>query len=47
MEEKQQLYIIIDTTGRRDMLYMHFLNREAYVCYVGTNHPSDYDRLDD
>lgn len=38
---------IVDTAGRRDMLHMHLTNNEAFVRFVGANHPSDYDRLDD
>lgn len=39
--------IIVDTAGRRDMLHMRLTNDSAFIRYVGANHPSDYDRLDD
>lgn len=39
--------ILVDTAGRRDMLHMRLTNNVAFVRYVGANHPSDYDRLDE
>lgn len=39
--------IIVDTAGRRDMVHMRLTNDTAFVRYVGANHPSDYERLDD
>ena len=36
---------LVDTAGRRDMVHMCLTNNEAFVRYVGANHPSDYDRL--
>ncbi|UYW02528.1 DUF72 domain-containing protein [Flavobacterium agricola] len=39
--------IIVDTAGRRDMLHMLLTTDTAFVRYVGANHPSDYDRLND
>lgn len=39
--------IIVDTAGRRDMLHMRLTGPEAFVRYVGANHPSDITRLDD
>ncbi|WP_440880471.1 DUF72 domain-containing protein [Tenacibaculum sp. C7A-26P2] len=38
--------IIVDTAGRRDMLHMNLTSNEAFIRYVGSNHFSDYDRLD-
>ena len=38
---------IVDTAGRRDIMHMRLTNSTAFVRYVGTNHPSDYARLDD
>lgn len=38
--------ILVDTAGRRDMLHMELTNKEAFIRFVGANHPSDYDRLD-
>lgn len=39
--------IITDTAGRRDLLHMRLTTPTAFVRYVGANHESDYDRLDD
>jgi uncharacterized protein YecE (DUF72 family) len=39
--------IIVDTAGRRDMLHMRLTSPVAFVRYVGANHPTDKDRLDD
>ncbi len=38
---------ITDTAGRRDLLHMRLTNNEAFVRYVGANHPSDEDRLEE
>ena len=38
--------IIVDTGGRRDMMHMRLTSPTAFVRYVGSNHPSDYTRLD-
>lgn len=39
--------IIVDTAGRRDLLHMRLTNATAFIRYVGANHSSDYNRLDD
>lgn len=39
--------IIVDTAGRRDMLHMRLTSPVAFVRYVGANHPTDVDRLDE
>jgi uncharacterized protein YecE (DUF72 family) len=39
--------VIVDTAGRRDMLHMRLTSSTAFVRYVGANHSSDYQRLDD
>jgi len=39
--------VIVDTAGRRDLLHMRLTNSTAFVRYVGANHSSDYNRLDD
>ena len=46
-EKNNVANIITDTAGRRDLLHMRLTNSEAFIRYVGANHPSDYDRLDD
>ncbi len=47
LQENNITNILVDTAGRRDMLHMRLTNAEAFVRYVGANHKSDYDRLDD
>ncbi|WP_166966547.1 DUF72 domain-containing protein [Yeosuana marina] len=39
--------VIVDTAGRRDLMHMRLTNATAFVRYVGANHASDYNRLDD
>lgn len=46
LEENNISNIIVDTAGRRDLMHMRLTNGTAFVRYVGANHPSDYDRLD-
>ncbi|MDO6676649.1 DUF72 domain-containing protein [Tenacibaculum sp. 1_MG-2023] len=46
-EEHNITNVLVDTAGRRDMMHMCLTNNEAFVRYVGANHPSDYTRLDD
>lgn len=47
LEENNIANIIVDTAGRRDIMHMRLTNNEAFIRYVGANHPSDYARLDD
>lgn len=47
LKENNITNVLVDTAGRRDMLHMRLTNNEAFVRYVGANHPSDYSRLDD
>ncbi len=47
LQENNIANIVVDTAGRRDMLHMRLTNNEAFVRYVGANHVTDYDRLDD
>ncbi|MGB1042369.1 MAG: DUF72 domain-containing protein [Tenacibaculum sp.] len=46
LEENKITNILVDTAGRRDMLHMRLTNNEAFIRFVGANHPSDYSRLD-
>ncbi|MCK7590991.1 DUF72 domain-containing protein [Subsaxibacter sp. CAU 1640] len=39
--------VIVDTAGRRDLMHMRLTNPTAFVRYVGANHPTDCDRLDE
>ncbi|UJH67275.1 DUF72 domain-containing protein [Allomuricauda sp. SCSIO 65647] len=47
LEENNMANVLVDTAGRRDLLHMRLTNDEAFVRYVGANHESDYERLDD
>ncbi len=48
LEENNIANVLVDTTGRRDMIeHMRLTSNEAFIRFVGANHPSDYDRLDD
>lgn len=47
LEEHGVANVITDTAGRRDLLHMRLTNNEAFVRYVGANHPTDFDRLDE
>lgn len=47
LEENNIANVVVDTAGRRDLMHMRLTNNEAFVRYVGANHLSDYDRLDD
>jgi len=47
LEKSGMANIIVDTAGRRDMLHMRLTGPEAFVRWVGANHPSDKDRLDE
>lgn len=40
-------HIIVDSAGRRDLLHMQLTTPTAFIRYNGTNHPSDYTRLDE
>ncbi len=46
-EEHNITNIIVDTAGRRDMLHMRLTTTTAFIRYVGANHESDYERLED
>lgn len=39
--------VITDTAGRRDLLHMRLTTNTAFVRYVGSNHQSDYKRVED
>ncbi|WP_394748773.1 DUF72 domain-containing protein [Spongiimicrobium salis] len=47
LEENNISNTLVDTAGRRDIMHMRLTKNEAFVRYVGANHPSDYTRLDD
>lgn len=47
LEENNIANVLVDTAGRRDLMHMRLTNNEAFIRYVGANHPTDYPRLDD
>ena len=47
LEENNITNVLVDTAGRRDLMHMRLTTNEAFIRYVGANHPSDYPRLDD
>lgn len=47
LEEQNVANVITDTAGRRELLHMRLTNNEAFVRYVGANHPTDITRLED
>lgn len=47
LESKNISNVLVDTAGRRDMLHMRMTTPSAFVRYVGANHASDYNRLDE
>ncbi|WP_435414916.1 DUF72 domain-containing protein [Polaribacter aestuariivivens] len=47
LEENNISNVLVDTAGRRDMLHMRLTNNEAFIRYVGANHKTDYNRLND
>ncbi len=46
LERTKMTNIIVDTPGRRDMMHMRLTTPTAFVRYVASYHPSDYERLD-
>lgn len=47
LQENNIANVLVDTAGRRDLMHMRLTNDETFVRYVGANHKSDYQRLDD
>tara|TARA_R110002049_G_scaffold144404_3_gene306647 strand:- start:1359 stop:2255 length:897 start_codon:yes stop_codon:yes gene_type:complete len=47
LQENNIANILVDTAGRRDLIHMRLTNNEAFIRYVGANHKSDADRLED
>ena len=47
LEENNIANVLVDTAGRRDLMHMRLTNNEAFIRYVGANHPTDYPRLED
>lgn len=47
LQENNISNTLVDTAGRRDIMHMRLTNNEAFIRYVGANHPTDYSRLND
>ncbi len=47
LESNKIANVLVDTAGRRDLMHMRLTTPTAFVRYVGANHASDYNRLDD
>ncbi|MFS4447677.1 DUF72 domain-containing protein [Maribacter sp. 2307UL18-2] len=47
LQENSIANTLVDTAGRRDLMHMRLTNNEAFIRYVGANHPTDYDRIED
>lgn len=47
LEENNIANTLVDTAGRRDLMHMRLTNNEAFIRFVGANHATDYERLDD
>jgi len=47
LEKKKITNVLVDTAGRRDLMHMRLTTPAAFVRWVGANHPSDRDRLDE
>jgi uncharacterized protein YecE (DUF72 family) len=46
-EDNGILNVLVDTAGRRDLMHMRLTTPTAFIRWVGANHPSDRDRLDE
>jgi uncharacterized protein YecE (DUF72 family) len=47
LEDNGVINVLVDTAGRRDLMHMRLTTPLAFVRWVGANHPSDRDRLDE
>lgn len=47
LESNNVTSTLVDTAGRRDLVHMRMTTPTPFVRYVGANHASDYDRLDE
>lgn len=47
LEETNKTNVLVDTAGRHDMKHMRLTTPAAFARYVGANHPTDYERLDE
>ncbi|MGQ0542913.1 MAG: DUF72 domain-containing protein [Blastocatellia bacterium] len=47
LESNKITNVLVDTAGRRDLMHMRLTTPTAFIRWVGANHLSDYDRLDE
>jgi len=47
LEKNKIANVIVDTAGRRDLIHMKLTTKDAFIRYNGSNHESDYTRLDE
>lgn len=47
LEKYEITAIITDTAGRRDLLHMRLTTAKSFIRFVATNHPIDYERLEE
>lgn len=47
LKQQKRAAVLVDTLGRRDILHMRLTTGEAFIRFVGANHPTDFERLDD
>ena len=48
LEKNKITNVLVDTAGRRDLMHMRLTTPQAFVRWVGANHPSsDRERLDE
>lgn len=47
LESNKISNVLVDTAGRRDMMHMRLTTPTAFIRWVGANHITDWDRLDE
>ncbi|OMP30727.1 DUF72 domain-containing protein [Mangrovimonas sp. DI 80] len=47
LEKNNITNVLVDSAGRRDIMHMRLTTPKAFVRYVGANHATDYNRLED
>ncbi len=47
LEKANITNVLVDTAGRRDLMHMRLTTTTAFVRWVGANHPTDRERLDE
>lgn len=46
LQQRGLTNVLVDTAGRRDLMHMRLTSPRTFIRFVGANHPSDYDRLE-